>query len=149
MSKRQTVIAGMERKQHPALEEAASKFVEARDERMSLSKKEKQAKLMLIATMQSLEIKKYKFDDAEGVELLVSIDEKIDVAVRETGEEPSVVGEGIDSEPHDDPGIHKGLIAQALQAQTDAGIVETADGDVVPSDKAAPKKAKRAKKTKP
>lgn len=145
---RQLAIVGTERKQHPAVEEAANKYREARDVRMEHTKREKQAKLMLIAVMQAANVNKYKFDDAEGEELLVAIDEKIDVKVSKTGEAESAIGEGVDSEPHDDPGIHKGLIAQALQAQTDAGIVEV-DGDVVPSDRSAPKKSKRAKKTKP
>lgn len=145
---RQLAIVGTERKQHPAVEEAANKYREARDVRMEHTKREKQAKLMLIAVMQAAHVNKYKFDDAEGEELLVAIDEKIDVKVSKTGEAESAIGEGVDSEPHDDPGIHKGLIAQALQAQADAGVTEV-DGDVVTPDSAAPKKGKRAKKAKP
>lgn len=149
MARRQLQIVGTQRIEHPAVEEAANKYREARDVRMEHTKREKQAKLMLIAVMQAANVNKYKFDDAEGEELLVAIDEKIDVKVSKTGEAESAIGEGVDSgEPHDDPGIHKGLIAQALQAQADAGVTEV-DGDVVTPDSAAPKKGKRAKKAKP
>jgi len=150
VARKQLVIKGTERKQHPAIEEAAEKYREARDERMELTKREVQAKAVLIATMQAQKVAKYKFDDAEGEEMLVEITDKVDVKVRKTGEASDAIGEPVeDAGPVDDPSIPRGLIAQALQAQEDAGVAETPDGDVVTPDTAAPKgkRTKRSKKS--
>lgn len=144
MAKRQQVIPGTERKSDPDVEAAAERYIEARDERMKCSKTEKQAKLELIATLQSRRIKKYKFDDAEGEELLVAIEDKLDVTVRKTGEAESSIGEGL-PEHGGDGGIPKGLIEQAMNDSAN-NVEVTTDGDVVVPDKAAPKAKRGAKK---
>ena len=146
MSRRQTVMAGMERKENPAVREAADRYRDARDERMAHSKTEKQRKLELIAVMQAHKIKKYKFDDDEGEELLVAIEDKVDVSVKKTGEAESAIGESV--ERADDPSVPQGLIDQALKAQADKGVAENDEGDVVPPNKSVPKKKRgKAKKS--
>lgn len=147
MARRQLQIKGTERKQNEEVEKAAQAYREARDDRMELSKREKQKKTELIIVMQSNKIKKYKFDDAEGEELLVAIDEKTDVSVRKTGEAASEVGEGLPVHEGSDGGISKGLIDQAMKAQDDMNVEENAGGDIVVPDKAAPKTKRKAKKS--
>jgi len=146
MARRQLQIKGTERKEHPEVETAADSYREARDDRMELTKKEKQKKLELIAVMQAHKLKKYKFDDSEGEELCVAIEDKIDVSVRKTGDTASEVGTGVSSGDGETGGISQGLIDQALKAQDDMNVEETAGGDIVVPDKAAPKTKRKAKK---
>lgn len=138
MSRKQMTIPGTGRKQNADVENAADMYRDARDERMKHSKLEKQRKLELIAVMQANKIKRYKFDDSEGEELEVSIDEKVDVSVRKTGEAESAIGEGV-ATPSDDGAIPRGLIEQAMKGQDDINVLESADGDVVVPEKSAPK----------
>jgi hypothetical protein len=147
MSKRQLQIKGTERKQDPDVEAAADAYREAHDTRMSHTKVEKQKKLELIAVMQARKLKKYKFDDAEGEELEVAIEDKLDVSVRRTGEAAIEIGEGIESPPSDDPSIPHGLIAEAEKAMSESNVEETEDGDVGVPDKAAPKSKRKGKKS--
>jgi predicted S18 family serine protease len=135
-------IAGTERKSNPDVEAAAHSYREARDERMEHSKREKQKKLELIAVMQANKIKKYKFDDAEGEELLVAIEDKLDVSVKRTGEAASEVGEGLPSHDGSDGGVPRGLIEQAMNDSN----VEEVDGDVMVPEKSAPKSKKGRRK---
>ncbi len=148
MAKKQMQIPGTERKSVPEVEAAAEAYRDVRDERCELSKREKQKKLELLAVMKAHKVKKYKYDDEQGEEILVSLDDRDpEVSVRKTGEAESEIGEGISSGPDSEPAGMPGLIAQAMKAQEDAGVDETADGDVVVPDKAAPK-AKRNRKKK-
>lgn len=146
MARKQMTIPGTGRKENPDIEAAADAYREARDDRMEHSKKEKQKKLELIAVMQANRVKKYKFDDAEGEELLVAIEDKLDVSVRKTGDASSSVGEGISSGEPDNGGISQGLIDQAMKAQADINVEETAGGDIVVPDTAAPKTKRKARK---
>lgn len=146
MARRQLQIKGTERKEHPEVEEAADAYREARDDRMEHSKKEKQKKLELIAVMQAHKLKKYKFDDAFGEELLVAIEDKLDVSVRKTGDASSSIGEGISSGEPDNGGISQGLINQAMKAKADINVEENAGGDIVVPDTAAPRLKRKGKK---
>ncbi len=140
MVRRQTQIPGTERKSVPDVEQAALLYIEVRDERMDLSKREKQKKLELLAVMRAHKVKRYKFDDAEGEELLVALeDREPDVSVRKTGDAETPVGEGI-SGGEGSRGPHEGLIAQAMRD----GVEVTSDGDVVVPETSAPK-AKRGR----
>jgi len=145
MTRRQTQIPGTERKSVPEVEEAALGYIEARDERMTHTKREKQKKLELLAVMRAHRVTKYKFDDAEGEELMVSLEDKEpDVSVRKTGDAEAPVGEGMPT-GDESTGPHQGLIAQAMRDQ-ETGVEVTNEGDVVVPDKAAPKKPRKGKK---
>lgn len=151
--RKQLNIPGTERKSVPEVEEAAAAFVEVRDERMGLTRKEKLKKFELLAVMKAHKVKRYKFDDANGEELLVELSEKEpDVTVRKTGESEGEVGEEVSSGSNGVDTVHPGLIAQAMKAQEDDANVEvSSDGDVTVPDKAAPKakaKGKRGRKAK-
>ena len=145
--KRQMQIPGTERKSVPEVEQAAESYREVRDERCELSKREKQKKLELLAVMKAHKVKKYKYDDENGEEIMVSLDDRDpEVNVKRTGEAETEIGEGVSSGEGLEPAGTKGLSAQALAAQNDANVEETVDGDVVPTDKAAPKSKKGRKK---
>jgi hypothetical protein len=147
MAKRQLQIAGTERKEVPEVETAAEAYREVRDERCELSKREKQKKLELLAVMKAHKVKKYKYDDENGEEILVSLDDKEpDVSVKRTGEAEADVGDGVPSGSGGNA-VHEGLIAEAMKSQNDVSVEITADGDVTVPDKAAPK-AKRGAKAK-
>jgi hypothetical protein len=147
--RKQMQIPGTERKSVPEVEEAAQAYREVRDERCELSRKEKQKKLELLAVMKAHKVKKYKYDDENGEEMLVSLDEREpDVTVRKTGEAESEVGEGVSSGNGVSDNVHPGLIAQAMKAQADVGVEETSDGDVVPPETSAPKAKRGSKKKK-
>jgi len=146
--KRQMQIPGTERKSVPEVEAAAEVYREVRDERCELSRREKQKKLELLAVMKAHKVKRYKYDDDNGEEIMVSLDEREpEVNVKKTGEAEPEIGEGISSGDGLEPAGTKGLIAQAMKAQEDAGVDETEDGDVVVPETAAPK-AKKARKKK-
>jgi len=154
MARKQLQIKGTERQGHPALEEAGDNHRVALKERKDSTKahNEKCAGTLgiLIATMRSLRVEKYKYDNEDGEEIEITLDEKFVVRIRKTGETDDGIGdEVVESDPvkSDDPSIPKGLIAQALKAQEDAGVAETTDGDVVTPDTASPK-GKRTKRSK-
>ena len=147
--RKQMQIPGTERKSVPEVEEAAEAYREVRDERCELSRKEKQKKLELLAVMKAHKVKKYKYDDENGEELLVSLDEREpEVTVKKTGEVESEVGEGVVSGEGMEPAGMRGLIGEAMKAQQDAGVEETSDGDVAVPDAPAPKKGKRGRRKK-
>ena len=144
--RKQMQIPGTERKSVPEVEEAAEAYREVRDERCELSRREKQKKQELLAVMKAHKVKKYKYDDENGEELLVSLDEREpEVSVKKTGEAESEVGEGVASGEGVEPAGTRGLIAQAMAAQQDAGVEETDDGDVAVPDAPTPKKSKPRK----
>jgi hypothetical protein len=63
---KQTRLPGTERHDtHPDIEEAAAKYVEARDERMSLTKREVETKAVLLATMKAHKLDKYRCDSED------------------------------------------------------------------------------------
>ena len=145
MARRQLQIAGTERPVHNDIEKAAEAYREVRDDRMEMTKREKQKQLELLAVMKAHKISRYKYDDQEGEELLVQVDEEPKVKVRKTGEAESEVGEGLDDGPVETAeNVPRGLIAQAEKSMADANVEEDATGDVVVPEKAAAK-SKRGK----
>ncbi len=146
--RKQMQIPGTERKTVAEVEAAAEAYREVRDERCELSKRERQKKLELLEVMKANKVKKYKYDDEHGEEIMVSLDDREpDVSVKKTGEAESEVGEGVESFGGRSPaGVPQGLIDQALKAQSDAGVEETVDGDVTVPDVAAPKKRSSRKR---
>lgn len=146
--RKQQEIPGFERQvERPDIEAAAQAYCEIRDERSALSKREKQAQMNLLAIMRAQKVPRYEYHDENGevLEAVIVLGEEKAV-VRKTGDAESEVGQGVD-EP-DAPPIPGGLLAQARQAQADAGVAETTDGDVVPLEQSAPKKRGRKGKAK-
>lgn len=68
---------GVSQKKIPAIEKAASKYVSVRDERMALTKKEVDARAVLINAMKENNTVLYRYDDMEVV--LKPGDEKVKV----------------------------------------------------------------------
>lgn len=150
MARRQAEIPGFERQvENPAIEEAARAYVEVRDERAALSKKEKLKQLELIAIMRAHNVEVYEYQDDQGEILVVRIkqgDEK--AVVEKTGEAEAEIGSGF-SDGSDAPAGEDGLINQALAEQAAAGVAEDDEGNVVPIDSAKPKgKSKKGKRGK-
>lgn len=148
---RQLRIAGTGRPGVPeALEEASDELVAARKDKRRImreqNEKVSQAEWKVLTLMQEHGIKQHTVKDPDTEELL-SFDLETVLKIRKTGEvDPGDDGEEDDapSNASGAPNIHPGLIAQAERAQADAGVAESADGDVVPPDTAAPKaKGKR------
>ncbi len=140
--RKQQEIPGTERKQHPEIEAAAAAYVDVRDERAELSKRETQKKLELLAVMRAHKLSVYKFYDQQGEELVARIDDgDPKVSVRKTGEAEPEIGEGLSEAP--EPAGMQGLIAEAERAQDAANVEETTEGDVGVPDKAAPKKSRK------
>ena len=85
---RQAEIPGTERKVNKTVAAAARSYVEARDARMELTKKEKDSKELLIAAMVKAGEEVYR-DDSASPPLLVHLKKgKNDVKVTEVGEDP-------------------------------------------------------------
>lgn len=148
MARRQLQIAGTERTDiPPEILEAGEKWLDLRTDKRRVAEKAKEAKYGLIALMQSRKVETFRYKDPEtGETRSLSIDMEAKVSVRKVSEDD--VAETIDTTPSA-PSVHPGLIAQAEKAQAEAGVAETADGDVVPPDTSAPKsKAKRKGKAK-
>lgn len=141
--RKQQELPGIEREvEHPDIEAAAVAYRAIVVERCALSKKEHLAQLTLLAAMHAHGVAMYPYQDENGVIRRARIKPgKETVVIEDTGEEDSVIGQGVD-EP-DAPPIPGGLLAQARQAQADAGVAETTDGDVVPLEQSAPKKRGR------
>ena len=88
MSRKQLEIAGTERASKiDELDVAAEKYVEARDKRMSLTKKEIEQRSLLISAMQKHKLEVYE-DTGADPPLLVTLSEKLEVKVKNlNGEE--------------------------------------------------------------
>lgn len=80
--KKQLQIVGTEPPTIPDVEEAAAKYREIRDQRMVLTKEEGDAQAALVVVMQKHKITEYKFDDDEGEEIMVTLDEKVKAKVK-------------------------------------------------------------------
>jgi hypothetical protein len=136
-----------------ALEEASEQLIALRRDKRRVMKeqneKTKQAMWKVLTLMQEHDIDTHTVKDPDTDEIL-SFDLETILKITKTGEVESEDGEDDDvtqvSTADSPNGIHPGLIAQAEKAQADAGIVETAEGDVVPSDAPAPKGKRVGKK---
>lgn len=148
MARKQAEIPGFERQvENPAVEEAAEAYCKVRDERSAMSKREKIAMHTLLATMKAAGLTKYEYLDNQGEILMAQIETGAEKAVvKKTGEYDAEVGDGVDSDEGDGPSV--GLLDQVAQAQLDANVGETDDGDVVVPDTASPRQ-KKGKKSKP
>jgi hypothetical protein len=62
MAKKQTELKGIEAP-FPAVEDAAEKYIDVRDKRMSLTEKEVDARAVLVHEMQKEKLTSYRFDD--------------------------------------------------------------------------------------
>lgn len=143
MTRKQQMIPGTERKEHPEVEAAAQAYASVRDERAALSKKEHQKKLELLFSMKAHSLVVYKFFDENGEEVVARIDEgDPKVTVKKTGEAESEIGEGV---PSGEPAGMGGLINEAMKAQDEANVEETPEGDVTVPETSAPKKGKGKK----
>ena len=76
---KQTEIAGIERKVHKDVRDAAEEYVDARDERMELTEKETATKATLMAAMKKHGLSKYIDEEAEIVVEVVPSDETVKV----------------------------------------------------------------------
>lgn len=147
MARKQMNIPGTERTAIPDVEVAAEELREVSLEHNELGKKKTAKKAELLALLKAHKLKLYRYHDEDGEEIELRVDDEPKVKLRKTGEAEAEVGEGIPELSVDT--VSKGLINQALRAQDDVSVEETEDGDVVVSDKAAPKTKKpRAKKAK-
>lgn len=72
----QTEIPGTERREIPAVEEAAETYRAYRDERMDLAEKEAAAKKALIAAGEAHGLSVYRYVDSEGVDRRVIFETK-------------------------------------------------------------------------
>lgn len=128
--RKQQELPGIERDvEHPDIEAAAIAYRAVCVERSALSKKEHLAQLTLLAAMHAHKVEVYPYQDENGDIRRARIKlGKETVVIEDTGEAESEIGEGVDTEGDETPG----LIAQARKAQADAGVAEDEDGDVVP-----------------
>lgn len=77
---KQTKLPGTERQDtHPDIEEAAAEYVEVRDARMQLTKKEVAAQQKLLASMKANKLTKYRCDQEDLEVEIVAKDEKAKV----------------------------------------------------------------------
>jgi hypothetical protein len=79
--KKQTELPGMERKTIREVNDAAEAYVDARDERMTLTKKEVAAKEALIGAMQKHELNVYRDDTASPPLVVTLVEGKVNVKV--------------------------------------------------------------------
>lgn len=63
MGRKQAELAGLERPTHPDVADAAEKYIEARDARMELTKREVATRNELVAIMKKHELPEYEDDD--------------------------------------------------------------------------------------
>lgn len=136
------------------LEEASEELIAfRRDKRRAIREhndKVKQGMWKVLTLMNEHKHEKLTIVDPDTKEILEFDLEQI-LRIRKTGEVESEEGEADDElqlSSHEGNGVHPGLIAQAERAQAENGVAETVDGDVVPPDTAAPKKARGGKKGK-
>jgi hypothetical protein len=88
---KQGEIPGTERPKIQEVEDAASHYVDQRDERCGLSKKEADAKVALIEAMKKHGVDSYKFD---GFQVIVSQKSNVKVVEEETDAEAAEELEG-------------------------------------------------------
>lgn len=138
---KQIRIPGTERPDHPEIEEAALAYIDVRDERASLSKKESLKKLEMAAVMNSLDVRTYKFYDERAgryrIARIATGEDKI--LVEDTDEAVGDIGASVPTGGD----VPQSLIDQALADDTHVEV--TADGDVVVPDTAVPRKKSRSK----
>lgn len=88
MGRKQLEIAGTERPNKVKdVDEAAEAYVEVRDKRMALTKKEAEKKSALIEVMKKHNLTAYEDLDADPQLLVTVIEGKVDVKVKALGEE--------------------------------------------------------------
>lgn len=153
--RRQQVIPGTERPEHPDLAEAGEEFVEVSAEWGKLGKKRAEKLAALKYLMRQHELKKHRYQDTDGVEWEIELDDEPRVKVRKTGDAEPEFGEEAEGggvtvrrgKPAAE--VHPGLVRGAMAAQDDANNVDVdpETGEVTVPDKAAPK-AKRGSKAK-
>lgn len=151
MARRQTEIPGTERTDVPAsLLEAGELWLDTRRTKRRASDQAKEAKLGVLQLMAVNKIPKFTLTDPESQEVMeLEVDTEPKLRTKKTAEmEPEPIGDGIPSGGDSGPGVHPGLIAQAERDAEANGVSETIDGDVVPPDRAAPKKKRGPKKQK-
>lgn len=131
-----------------ALEEASEDLLSSRRDKRQITKaandKVKTAEWKVLTLMQEHNVKQHTVKDPDTEEIL-EFDLETVLRIRKTGE----VGDGdegeevVPSSGEATSDVHPGLIAQAEKAQADAGVAETEDGDVVPTDASVPRTPKR------
>jgi hypothetical protein len=156
MARRQLQFAGTERKDlPPAVVEAGEKWLDLRRDRRIAIDKAKDGKAAVIAVMELNKISKYTVKDPDTDEYIeLEVGTKTVLRTSKRNEVDSEVGEGVSgsgvppTNGESGKGIHPGLIAEAQKAQDEQNVEESAAGDVVVPDKAAPKKKRKAKPAK-
>jgi hypothetical protein len=148
MARRQLQIAGTERTDIPdEVDEAGEKWLELRKETRRATERTKEAKQQLIALMGAFKVPKFHHKDPDtGENILLTVDLEPKLRAKKTGEnEDTKVGDGVAPSGRADsgPGVPEGLIAQAQKAQSDNGVEENEEGDVVPPEKSKAKPKKR------
>ena len=145
MARKQKELPGLEKQvENPAVEEAAQKFCELRDEHDAIGKKKTDAMRMLLAQLKTHGLKEYEYTDENGNVLVARIKEgKESAVVENAGEAEFEVGDG-------DGDGEAGILDEARaakKAQRDVNVETDDEGDVVVPERAAPKKkSKRATK---
>lgn len=144
MARKQKELPGLEKQvENPAVEEAAQKFCELRDEHDAIGKKKTDAMRMLLAQLKTHGLKEYEYTDENGNVLVARIKEGKESAVVENAGEAELEVGG------DDAG-EAGILEEARaakKAQHDVNVETDDEGDVVVPERAAPKKkSKRATK---
>jgi hypothetical protein len=69
-------------KKNPTIEKAARKYVETRNERMALTKKETDARAVLMNAMHEADVERYRYDNQE-----IKLEEKEKISVRTIDED--------------------------------------------------------------
>ncbi|MGE0547603.1 MAG: hypothetical protein AB7O24_04325 [Kofleriaceae bacterium] len=146
MARRQMSIPGTERQNIPELERVSEEYREICIEDSEIGKRKTAKKHELIALMRAHNKTLHRYDDENGEEIEIELDEAPKLTVHKTGEAETDVGVGVTNPDLD--ARENNLINQALAAQQDAGVSETEDGEVVPIESAKPKKSKRKGKSK-
>ena len=82
---RQLTVPGTDAPKYPDVDEAADQYVEVRDSRMALTKRETAAQATLLATMQGRGLTVYRLETEDG-NLLVTVEDERKVHVRKERE---------------------------------------------------------------
>jgi hypothetical protein len=139
--KRQAELPGIERQvANEDVEAACVKWYDVMAERAKLSKKEADAKATAMATMRAHKLDEYQFwDENAEVYRTARIESKEAIVIAKDIEHDGDAGEGVDpSELGSDS-----ILADAAKTQSNAGVAENDEGDVVPTDASVPKSKKR------
>lgn len=88
---RQTEVPGTERQVNKKVAKAGATYVDQRDKRMGETKKEKEVKDALIATMREEKVKIYRDDEADPP-VLITLSNKYDVKVTRIGSDDDDAG---------------------------------------------------------